>query len=202
MAFSRNFTSHLAHGLANQGAATEFLTIYDYPKGGSFKVPKLVYANTAASTAITGSSTETAFDTNYTIPANTLTAGSVIKVRFQGIATATNSTDTLTIKLYIGGLSGTALFTSTATDAVNNDIFAGEAVIVLRTVGSSGTLVSSGSYTKVEGASGTASRVDFITASTAIDTTATKLITASGTWSTTSGSNSCRMDLFTVEIAS
>lgn len=189
-ALAPNTTSRLQKALTSEGAKNDLVN----------NVQKLHYVNTAASTAITASSTETAFSTNYTIPANSLRAGSVIKVRFQGIATATNSTDTLTIKLYIGGLTGTAIFTSTATDATNNDIFAGEGIIVIRTIGSSGTLVASGSYTKVEGASGTASRVDFITASTAIDTTTSKLVTASGTWSSANAGNSCRMDIFSVEV--
>lgn len=189
-ALAPNTTSRLQKALTSEGAKNDLVN----------NVQKLHYVNTAASTAITASSTETAFSTNYTIPANSLRAGSVIKVRFQGIATATNSTDTLTIKLYIGGLTGTAIFTSSATDATNNDIFAGEGIIVIRTIGSSGTLVASGSYTKVEGASGTASRVDFITASTAIDTTTSKLVTASGTWSSPNAGNSCRMDIFSVEV--
>lgn len=189
-ALAPNTTSRLQKALASEGAKNDLVN----------NVQKLHYVNTAASTAITASSTETAFSTNYTIPANSLRAGSVIKVRFQGIATATNSTDTLTIKLYIGGLTGTAIFTSSATDATNNDIFSGEGIIVIRTIGSSGTFVASGSYTKVEGASGTASRVDFITASTAIDTTTSKLVTASGTWSSTNAGNSCRMDIFSVEV--
>lgn len=189
-ALTVNTKNRLQKALTSQGAANDLVN----------NVQKLHYVNTAASTAVTATSSETAFDTNYTIPANSLRAGSVIKVRFQGIATATNSTDTLTIKLYIGGLTGTAIFTSSATDATNNDIFAGEGIIVIRTIGSSGTFVASGSYTKVEGASGTASRVDFVTASTAIDTTTSKLVTASATWSTNSGSNSCRMDIFAVEV--
>lgn len=189
-ALSTNTKERVKKALTSQGAANDLIN----------NVQKLHYANTAASTAVTTTSSETAFDTNYTIPANSLRAGSVIKVRFQGIATATNSTDTLQIKLYIGGIAGTALFTSTATDATNNDIFAGEGVIVIRTIGSSGTFVASGSYTKVEGASGSATRVDFVTASTAIDTTTSKQITASATWSTNNAGNSCRLDIFTVEV--
>jgi len=188
--FAKNTLLRLQKALTSQGATNDLLNGVD----------KLLYTSTAASSEITGSSTETAFSTgSYTIPANTLRAGSVIKVRFQGIATATNLTDTLTIKLYIGGLSGTAILTSSATDATNNDIFAGDVYIVIRTIGSSGTFVANGTFTKVEAASGTATRVDAITASTTIDTTASQAITVSATWSTTSGSNSCRLDVFVVE---
>lgn len=153
----------------------------------------------AAGTALTGSSTETLLG-SYSIPANTLAAGTVIKVRFQGIATATNSSDTLTVKLYIGGLSGTAVLTGTATDATNNDIFTGEVLIQIRTAGASGTLVAVASGNIVPAATGVAVPVFQITASTAVDTTAAQVIGVGGKWSTTSGSNSCRLDILVVEI--
>jgi hypothetical protein len=160
----------------------------------------VVYSATAASTALTASSTETLLDTSYSIPASTLVAGSVIKIRFQGIATATNSTDTLTIKLYIGGLSGTAVLTGTATDATNNDIFTGEALIQIRTAGASGTFVSVASGNIVPAATRVAVPVFQMTASTAIDTTAAQVVGVGAKWSTTSGSNSCRLDMMVVEI--
>lgn len=160
----------------------------------------VVYSATAASTALTASSTETLLDTSYSIPASTLVAGSVIKIRFQGIATATNSTDTLTIKLYIGGLSGTAVLTGTATDATNNDIFTGEALIQIRTAGASGTFVSVASGNIVPAATRVAVPVFQMTASTTIDTTAAQVVGVGAKWSTTSGSNSCRLDVMVVEI--
>jgi hypothetical protein len=160
----------------------------------------VVYNTVAASSALTGSSTETAMAA-YTIPASTLVAGSIIKVRYQGIATATNSSDTLTVKLYLGGLSGTAILTGTATDVADNNIFAGEALLQVRTVGATGTFVAVGTHTDVPAASGTATHgITEITASTTIDTTATLAVTLSCKWSTTSGSNSCRVDIFVVEM--
>lgn len=160
----------------------------------------LRYCSTAASTAITNTTTETAFDKNFTFPANSLKAGDVIRVRYQGIATATNSTDTLTIKLYVGGTAGTAILVGTATDVANNNIFGGEAQIVIRTTGASGTFVAVGTHIDVPAASGTATQaVAEITASTTIDTTATLQICAAATWSVASTSDSCRLDIFSVE---
>lgn len=160
----------------------------------------VVSRTVAAGTALTGSSTETLLG-SYSIPADTLKAGTVVKVRYQGIATATNSTDTLAVKLYIGGLAGTAILTGTATDVANNAIFAGEALIQIRTAGASGTLVAVGTHTDVPAASGTATHgICEITASTTVDTTAAQVIAVGGKWSTTSGSNSCRLDILVVEI--
>lgn len=164
--------------------------------GGVF--PILVTNAAAASTAITNSSTETVFDNgSFSIPTNWLRAGSLIRFGWQGIATATTGSDTLTIKAYV---NSTSVATSSATDATNNDIFAGDAAVAIRTIGASGTFVASSSFTKVEAASLTASRVDQITASTAIDTTAAVVIAVKATWSAISASDSCRLDMFWVSV--
>lgn len=161
----------------------------------------VVYRNTAASAAHTNTTDEALFDTTYTIKANTLKAGSVIKIRYQGIATATNSTDTLTIKLYIGGLAGTALLTGTATDVADNDIFAGEFELIIRTAGGSGTMVGVGTHTEVPAASGTAVQdITEILASTTIDTTADQVIGVGADWSVADPGNSARLDFLRVEI--
>jgi hypothetical protein len=109
--------------------------------GDAKTVGRRAFSNTAASTAVTNTTAETAFDTSYSIPPNVLQAGDVIRVRFQGIATATNATDTLLIRLRIGGLTGTVVLLGTATDVANNDIFEGEATLVVRTAGAAGTIV-------------------------------------------------------------
>lgn len=166
---------------------------------GTMIVPVLAYNMAAAGTALTNSTTETALG-SYTIPANTLQAGSLIQIRYQGIATATNSTDTLAVKLYIGGLSGTALISHAATDVADNNVFSGEYELAIRTVGSSGTMVGCGTYKSVPAAEGTATYKDDILASTAIDTTADQAVSVSGTWSQQSASNSCRLDFLRVVV--
>lgn len=164
---------------------------------GTKIVPVLAYNQAAAGTALTNSTTETALG-SYTIPANTLQVGSLIQIRFGGIATATNSTDTLAIKAYIGGLSGTALISMTATDVADNNVFTGEYEIAIRTIGASGTMVGQGTFKSIPAAEGTMTIKDDILASTAIDTTADQVIAVSGTWSAQSASDSCRLDFLRV----
>lgn len=167
----------------------------------SVNAGRVVYANVAASTAHSDSTDEALFDTQYSIPANTLKAGTVVKIKYQGIATATNGNDTLTIKLYIGGLAGTVLLAGTATDVANDDIFAGEFTLIVRTAGASGTFVGYGTHTEVPAASGTAVHdVTEIVASTTIDTTAAQVVGVGADWSAASASNSCRLDMMIVEI--
>ena len=156
------------------------------------------YANTAASTAITNTASETEFSTSYTIPANTLLVGETIDIFWQGIATATNSTDTLAIKVYLGGMLGTLLFTHAATDVADNNVFSGWYKLIIRSVGSSGTVVGFGHGKSVPAAEGTMTAKDGILASTTVNTTIAQLIAVSATWSNASASNSCRLDVLHV----
>lgn len=176
------------------------MTTSDGVVGGTERViGGLAYTNTAASTAVTNTTVETLFDKSYDIPPNTLKSGSRIKIAFQGIAPSTNGTDTLAIKLYIGGLLGTALLTLAARDVANNDIFAGEAEVIVRTAGASGTFVSWGKSPTNPNAAGTALNMNNV-ASTAIDTTAKQTVGVSATWSVANAGNSCRLDMLSVEI--
>lgn len=165
---------------------------------GTRKLGGLVYKNTAASAAITNVATITNFDTSYQIPASSLTAGTVVKVRLQVIATATNSTDTLIITLRLGTV---AVFATAALDATNDDIVVLDVAIIFRTVGASGTFVAAG-FVSAQGAAGTATARAWHKASTAIDTTsaAACLVVPAATWSVADAGNSCRVDVMTVEI--
>lgn len=187
---------------AGELGVSQRLTTTDGVSSGTERVVGgRAYTNTAASTAVTNTTTETLFDTNYSIPANTLKAGTMVRIYFQGIATATNSTNTLTVKLYIGGLAGTALLTGTATDVADNDIFAGWYTLICRTAGASGTFVGYGAHTDVPAASGTASMaITEINASTTINTTAAQVIGVGVDWSAADAGNSCRLDVLAVEI--
>lgn len=165
------------------------------------------YTNVAASTAISNVTAETAFDTNYSIPAGALKVGTKIRIRYQGIATATNSTDTLAIKLYLatditaGAIVGTVLISHAATDVADNNVWQGEFELIIRTVGASGTIVGCGTYKSVPAAEGTMTIKDDILASTAIDTTVAQIVAVTATWSVASVSNSCRNDVMIVEIS-
>lgn len=148
-----------------------------------------LYTATAASAAVTNTVTETAFDKTYTFAANQLKAGDVIRIRGQAIATATNSTDTLTIRVKIGS---TTVVASAALDVANNDVAVFDITLVIRTAGASGTVVGSGFVTI--GPPATATVKPFALASTTIDTTATQAITVTAQWSVADPGNSVRLD--------
>lgn len=155
----------------------------------------LIYSAEAASAAISNTTTQTAFDKSVSIPANTLQEGDIIRVKAQGIATATNSTDTLNVTLRIGTVD---LVTTGALDVADNDIFTIEADLVVRTIGASGTFVTM-AQTNI-GTPGTATTKAKFKASTTLDTTAAASVNATATWSVASASNSCRLDILNVEL--
>lgn len=168
-------------------------------------VPKLVghlaFLATGPSAVVTNTTAETMFDQNYTIPANKLKAGSLVKCKFQGIAPSTNATDTLLIRLRIGGVAGTVLLAGTATDVANNAIFAGEFELAIRTAGAAGTMVGRGTHTEVPAASGTALHdITEILGSTAIDTTVAQQLGVTAQWSVANAANQARLDFFRVEL--
>lgn len=157
-----------------------------------------LYSQVAAATAHSNTTTEALFDKSISIAANTLRAGDILKIRAQGIATSTNSTDTLTAVLYLGGLSGIALATTGAVDVANDDIFAFDYDVVIRTAGDSGTMVGTG-YVSL-GASGTVTAKAVYKASTSIDTTAAQVVGVGADWSVASASNSARLDILNVHL--
>jgi len=155
----------------------------------------LLYSNIAASTAVTNTTTETAFDKAVTIPANTLKVGDVIRVRAQAIATLTNATDTLDLQLRLGT---TDILATGAVDVANNDIGFIDADIVVRTVGASGTIVAAG-HTAL-GVPGTVTAKPKLLGSTTLDTTADQSVNVSATWGAANAGNSVRLDILNVQL--
>lgn len=153
------------------------------------------YASVAASAAISNTTTETAFDKSVSVPANYLRAGDIIRVRAQAIATATNSTDTLNLKLYLGTVE---ICATGALDVADNGIGYIDADIVIRTIGATGTLVGAGLVSI--GVEGTATAKPFKKASATVDTTAANAIAVKATWSVASSSNSVRLDVMDVQL--
>lgn len=178
------------------------LTTTDAVASGTVRVVGgRAYQVVAASTAITNTVTETAFSNGvYTIPADTLKASTSIRFRIQGIATATNATDTLqiTVRLGAAGVAAQIVTQTIALDVEDNDIFVLDGHITIRTAGASGTMVAYSQHSI--GAADTATtRMDAM-ASAAIDTTASRDLTCTATWSVADAGNSCRLDIMEVQV--
>lgn len=158
---------------------------------------RLLYTLLAAGTALTNSTTETVLG-SYEIPANGLQAGKVYTLSGAVVATATNSTDTLRIRVRVGPttLTGTVVADSGAVDVANGDVVAWSLTATVRNTGSTSVVIVSG-WCTAPGAEGTATaRVAF--ESLSIDSAVAQKIEATGVWSVANAGNSCRCDHFTV----
>jgi hypothetical protein len=158
------------------------------------------FAMIAASGVVANTTTRTAYAT-YTIKAGSLRVGSRIRVRGQVIATATNSSDTLLVDIG-GAVGGTpAIIVGTAaTDVANDNVAMIDADIVVRTLGTTGTLAGSAWLTTAIAANLTAAPVLAKIVSTTVATDADIVLGLYGTWSVANPGNSSRADLFTVDV--
>jgi hypothetical protein len=154
----------------------------------------LVYRNAAASTAVT-STTETDFDKSYTIGANRLRAGAVIRIRAQAFVTSAAGGGTLNLRLKIGGI---VIEETGAVAAGSSFLGYFDATLIVRTIGSSGTIVGTTLY-GMDTYDVVTPKIGFLGSNT-INTTVAQTIKMSAQWS--NSGNSVRLDIFSVEILS
>lgn len=157
------------------------------------------YALAAAGAALTGSAAETDLGT-VSLAANTIKAGTVIRIRYQGIATAQAGSTTLTVKLKIGS---TVLLTHAAHAVAANDIFCGEFTLVGRAApGAAAACVGWGLFGPTADdfdQDGTLGMQAKILASTNLATNGALAVAVTGQWGGADAS-SCRLDVMTVEV--
>lgn len=101
---------------------------------------RLLYAQVADGTALTGTTDETVLSTR-TIDGSILRAGDVLEVIFRGFISATTGAYTYTGKLYVGT---ELIVTTDHPDATNSDSMYVHAFITVRIAGSGGHLSASG----------------------------------------------------------
>lgn len=155
----------------------------------------VLYSSVANSTAITNTTTQTAFSNgSYVIPANSLQVGDVIQVLAQGKVTAQNSTDTLTARLLLGS---TVVVATAAVDAAVNDVIYFEANLIVRTIGTSGTVVAAG--VQANGVPGTVTAKPFYMDSTTLNTTANANLAVTAEWSVANTGNSVQLNVMEVK---
>lgn len=138
----------------------------------------------------------------YVIPAGYFNvAGKSLAIKWAGACPSTNSTDTLTVRVRIGtsetASSNTAVFTGTATNVANNDVFGGDIEIFPRSApGASNTLVVHGTASNPAAAPN-----PIVVANKAIttaDTSAAIRVQVTGTWSVAHADNDVNLIAFDV----
>lgn len=154
----------------------------------------LLYANTADSTAISNTTTETNFSLSYSVPRGYFQTGRVLRVTAMGTALDSTAAQNLTLKLKAGS---TTLQTLTAS-AVATSATAWRAtwLVVCRSPGSSGSL-----YAALQGARIDATEISVVPATTTVDTLSAQALQVSATWTTARATASVTESLFMVEAA-
>jgi hypothetical protein len=191
---------------ANVGTAGQTLT-----SNGSGAAPTWQNATTFSGTSntsipagntIANTASETAFTSSYTIPANSLRAGSVIKVTLYG----TYGTDavlapTLQGRLKIGGTTRLDTGSLTAVVGATNRGWTAEGQIVVHSIGASGVADAQGTAQFSTAVTAALSVHMPNTATFTLDTTASQAITVTIQWGTADTDNTITLRQFIVSIS-
>jgi hypothetical protein len=161
---------------------------------------------TADGTAVANTTTEAIVFPNITIPANYLQDGRVLRLRAFG-KLSTTATPTITFALRWGGVSGTIIATTEAItmgSGVTNVNWSIEVLIVVRSNGSSGTVLAFGDCTIHTSATAVASNVFGVSgydapAAVTVDLTADTALSLTADWSAASASNTLTGMFYTLE---
>lgn len=180
----------------SSSASEQFVGVELDQAGAASNSELLVYGIVADGTHTTNVATEQTFTTGtYSIAANTLLAGSVIKIKGNILVENQNGTDKLVVKIKIG--SNVLVSTPATYDPATNDVVNFEALVKVRTAGAGGTMIGQG--TLFFGAAAPTAAQGSL-ASTALDTTAANTVSASVTFDAASANNVCKLRAFDVSV--
>ena len=162
----------------------------------------ILNANTSipAGNTIANTTTETAFTSSYTIPANALVAGSVVRIKLWGTYGTTVVSPNLTGKLKIG--SQTLLNTGALSAAINlsNAGWFADASILVQSIGAGGVVDAQG-FAEFASAATTGLSVNIPnTATFTVDTTVTQALTVTIQWSAANAANTITLRQMVVEV--
>lgn len=136
------------------------------------------------------------------IKGGTLTAGQVIRVNAFG-RYGTTGTPTLLLGLYWGGSAGVQLFSGatalTCASSVTNGTWSLEAMLTVRSIGSTGTIIGVGRIGGVSAASATDHAPATAPAAVTVDTTSVKALVLAAQWGTSNAANTITVHHFSVE---
>jgi len=191
------FTLPAADGTVGQALITNGSGVLSFGTASTkvFSNTSVPGGNTIANTVV-----ETAFSSSYTIPANALAAGNVLRLKMWGVYSTDVIAPTLRMKVKLGS---TVILDSGAVSALvgasTNLGWSVNTDLSWFTIGASGTVDSQavGEFATAAAAAITINEAN--TATTTIDTTATQAITVTITWGTANASNTITMRQFTIE---
>ena len=169
--------------------------------GSASAAMPLVYADGTkpGGNTVANTTSRTAFASSYTIPANRLKVGSLIRVRARGFH-ATTGTPTILFELEIGGIVALTIGAFTCGSGVTDKGWSFEADAVVTAIGAGGSLEVNGQGALATAATAALHSHGLNVGGIAKDTTATIAIVPYVTWGSASASNTATLHTFTVEI--
>ena len=190
-----------AQTIAGAKSFTGRITTTDGVASGTAKVVGgRAYAGISSTDALlasAGASAHVDFASTYSIPANTIGSGTVIRISGSVLADQVDGTDTLEIKVYLGGttlLTTTAFDPSAVTDFVNFDF-----ELVSRAAASAASaIVGKGEW--VTSDTGAETRGAAVLASTNFATNGALVVKVSAKWSSTTALTNARLHTLNVDI--
>jgi hypothetical protein len=139
-------------------------------------------------------STDAADLCSYSIPANTLEVGDILKIQVRATVTDNNGSDELTPIFNFGG---TAIATGAALDVADSDVIWIDAYVNVTAIGSSGTMTA---HSEIRTDAAAATTVRATTALTSKNTEAAIAMALNVDWNAAHAENIVRLDWFTVEL--
>ncbi|GEM_PF-5816826 len=155
----------------------------------------LLSATTSDSSAISNTTDETNFDRSYTLAANALTAGKVLRIRASGKFSTGTSSTTITLRVKYGSTVLMASASASVAAGLSNRGWMIEAVVICRTAGAGGTATANGCAT-IDTANSAATNAG----TTSIDTTAATALQASAQWGAANAGHTITQENLTVEV--
>lgn len=161
------------------------------------KVGGLVSTKTS-STTLTNSTAETVIAT-YTLPANTLKAGTVLRIRGGARVSGVTGTPNAAINVRIGGLTGTVIASSGGVAVIGNDVLTADMLVSSRVAPSAASALVSEGVARWT-ASGVGGQKPFLSASTNAATNGALDLVLTGQWDAASSSNIMVGEAFVIEV--
>lgn len=177
------------------------MTVTDGVASGTARVVGgMAFSDVAAADAVTAVASNNAFVSfaqSYAIPANTLKAGSLLRIRAQITVNNASGSDTLTCNIRVGG---TSLIASTAVDpGATTDHHILEFNFVARAApGATASCVGYGRWATNTG--GTMATASAILAPTNFATNGALAVDVQAKWSSNTASTSARLEMLNIEI--
>lgn len=155
--------------------------------------PGLLSVNTANSSAIASTASETNFSLNCALPPNFLTTGRALRITASGKYSDT-ATPTLQLKLKAGSVTLLDLGTVTLGSGVSNKQWELEIILVCRTTGGTGTVQASLVNARMDD-----DLLQAIANVATVDTTAALTLQVSAQWGASDAANTTTQELLLVE---